>query len=79
MGHAAIVQAVCIEGRALQFGPDVPEGIALLAAACMARDPADRPSFEDVLEILDPLGAALCGLPLPTCEGAGGGGGRSGP
>ncbi|KIZ02534.1 Mitogen-activated protein kinase kinase kinase 11 [Monoraphidium neglectum] len=57
--HAAIVKAVCAEGRRLEFGPETHEGVALLAQACMARDPRERPSFREVLEVLEPLGAAL--------------------
>jgi hypothetical protein len=65
--HAAIVKAVCAEGRRLEFGPETHEGVALLAQACMARDPRERPSFREVLEVLEPLGAALIdSAPCPS-------------
>jgi hypothetical protein len=59
MSHAAVVHAVCVQQRRLEFGPDADEGAAMLARACMARDPEERPSFREVLEVLEPLGAAL--------------------
>lgn len=59
MSHAAIIQAVCYEEKQLGFGPGTPEGIRLLAEACMSRHPEERPSFADVLDVLEPLGAAL--------------------
>lgn len=71
MGHAAIVQAVCIHERRLEFGPETPEGVAVLAAACMSRDPAARPTFDDILEILEPLGAALAAAGAGDVSGGG--------
>ena len=86
MGHAAIVQAVCIHERRLEIGAETPEGIALLATAAMSRDPCGRPSFEDILEILEPLGAALAAAAAdaaaaaaaePTAAGGTGAGGAA--
>ncbi|KAI8472786.1 MAG: hypothetical protein J3K34DRAFT_519492 [Monoraphidium minutum] len=72
MSHAAVVQAVCVDRRRLEFGPETPHGVALLASACMARDPSERPSFSDVIDILEPLNAAVAAA-------GGGGGGGGGP
>ncbi|KIZ03647.1 Mitogen-activated protein kinase kinase kinase [Monoraphidium neglectum] len=59
MSHAAVVRAVVQERRSLELGSETPEGVALLAGACMARDPNERPSFREVLEVLEPLGEML--------------------
>jgi hypothetical protein len=59
MSHAAVIKAVCADRRALAFGDETPEGVRLLAQAAMARDPAERPSFADILDVLEPLTAAL--------------------
>jgi hypothetical protein len=59
MSHAAVIRAVCVDRRSLTFGGETPEGVALLAQAAMARDPAARPSFQDILDVLEPLEAAL--------------------
>lgn len=71
MGHAAIINAVCNERRELEFGEETPEGIKLLARAAMAFEPAERPTFEEVLEVLAPLEAALAGpaAALDSCDG----------
>ncbi|KIZ04237.1 Mitogen-activated protein kinase kinase kinase 11 [Monoraphidium neglectum] len=63
MTRATLLHAVCVERRRLEFGPasDVPECLQLLAAACMAHDPSDRPTFRDILEILQPLGQLFPG------------------
>lgn len=57
---AAVIHAVCVERAGLEFEahPHVPECLQLLASACMARDPSQRPSFEDILDILQPLALA---------------------
>lgn len=36
-------------------GGGVPWAVRQLARAAMARDPAERPSFEDIMEVLAPL------------------------
>ncbi|KIZ04238.1 hypothetical protein MNEG_3718 [Monoraphidium neglectum] len=63
MTRATLLHAVCVERRRLEFGPasDVPECLQLLAAACMAHDPCDRPTFGDILDILQPLGQLFPG------------------
>ncbi|KAI8472537.1 MAG: kinase-like domain-containing protein [Monoraphidium minutum] len=73
MSHAAVVRAVCVERRSLEFPAGAPEGLVMLAAACMARDPSDRPTFGDVIDVLEPLGAALeWPSPLPAAGSWGG-------
>jgi hypothetical protein len=37
------------------FPPCAPEGYVALAAACMAPAAGDRPSMEDVVEVLGPV------------------------
>jgi hypothetical protein len=59
MSHAAVVDAVCTQRRGLEPPPGAPEGVAFLASACMARDPSERPSFREILEILDAAAAAI--------------------
>ncbi len=59
MGHAAIVAAVVGDRRRLQFTAATPDGVALLANAAMAYEPAERPTFQDILDVLAPLEAAL--------------------
>jgi serine/threonine protein kinase len=54
MTHGEIVAAVARDGKALVWPDDAPEGLAALGEACLARDPADRPTFAEVLEILQP-------------------------
>jgi hypothetical protein len=55
MSHAAVVRAVCHEKRHLEFPPDAPEGYVSLAQACMDHNAGARPTFSDVLEVLQPL------------------------
>lgn len=61
MSHMAVVNAVCCQKLQLQFPADAPEGLVILGQACMSYDPNDRPSFRDVLEILEPLNELLVG------------------
>jgi hypothetical protein len=65
LSHAAIVRAVCVERRQLAFAPrpggDGPGAIELLASACMAHDPAERPTFDEILGMLGALGDAAKG------------------
>lgn len=73
LGAAAVVHAVCVEGRALGFDEEcsaepaaadsVPDCLRLLARACMAADPRERPGFSEILEILEPLGRLGCAAP----------------
>lgn len=44
-GRAQVVFAVAIQMDGLQFSPNANPAIAGLASACMARDPAQRPTF----------------------------------
>lgn len=55
MSHQAVVKAVCIDKLQLQFPADAPEALVALGQACMAYDPAERPTLEDILEVLAPL------------------------
>eukprot|EP00878_Enallax_costatus_P015719 GHUV01016470.1.p1 GENE.GHUV01016470.1~~GHUV01016470.1.p1 ORF type:complete len:346 (+),score=111.35 GHUV01016470.1:799-1836(+) len=61
MSHMAVVNAVCCQKLQLQFPPDAPDGLVLLGQACMASEPSDRPTFSDVLEILEPLNEIIAG------------------
>ncbi|KAI8473688.1 MAG: kinase-like domain-containing protein [Monoraphidium minutum] len=59
-GHttAEVLHNVCVLQRAPALGPGsrVPECLRLLVSACTAQDPAQRPTFKDILDILTPLG-----------------------
>jgi serine/threonine protein kinase len=59
-GPATVIASVCVDRAGLGFEPDcgVPECLQLLASACMAWEPSERPTFEDILDILEPLAAA---------------------
>lgn len=59
--HAQIVRAVTAEGRALAWPANAPEGLVALGEACLSRDPADRPTFADVVDVLAPLAEVLEG------------------
>jgi len=59
MSHSAVVQAVCVKQQQLQFPSDAPEALSMLGQACMSYNPADRPTFEDILEVLEPCTALL--------------------
>lgn len=61
--QAVVIHEVCVKRRQLEFpaGDDIPECLKMVARACMAHDPASRPSFDDVLEILHPLGQLILG------------------
>jgi hypothetical protein len=59
LSHSAVVQAVCVQRLQLQFPPDSPEALSMLGQACLSYDPADRPTFEDILEVLEPCQALL--------------------
>jgi hypothetical protein len=58
MSHAAIVHAVCVERRQLEFGGGggAPNAMQLIAQACMAHNAGERPTFADVLDLLSALG-----------------------
>jgi hypothetical protein len=53
--HPSIVEAVCTYKRQLAFPPEAPLPLTLLARACMAHNPAERPCFADIVEILQPV------------------------
>ena len=59
MSHQAVVKAVCINKLQLQFPSNAPEALVALGQACMAYDAAERPSFEDILDVLAPLNDAI--------------------
>ena len=61
MSHAAVIHAVCECKRKLVFPEDAPEGYVSLANACMDHDPAGRPTFNDIVDILTPLAALATG------------------
>lgn len=55
LSHSGVVHAVCVLKQQLQFPPEAPEALVQLGRACMAHDPAERPTFADILEVLTPL------------------------
>ncbi|WIA44433.1 hypothetical protein OEZ86_007193 [Tetradesmus obliquus] len=55
MSHMAVVNAVCCDKKTLQFPADAPDALVMLGKACMAYNPAERPTFQDILDILEPL------------------------
>lgn len=59
MSHCAIVRAVCSGERQLQFGDHTPDVIQTLALACLSHEPRDRPTFDDIIDVLGPVAAAL--------------------
>jgi len=73
MAHAQVVRAVAAEGRALAWPDDAPQGLAALGEACLSADPAERPTFADVLEVLDPLLGVLEAAAAAAAAAAAGG------
>lgn len=65
MSHQAVVQAGCVDKLRLVFPDTTPEPIVMLAEACMSFDAAERPTFQDILDILTPLNTLL----LPSGSG----------
>jgi hypothetical protein len=61
MSHMAVVNAVCCDKRQLQFPDDAPEALVMLGRACMAYNAAERPTFQDILDILEPLNDVITG------------------
>jgi hypothetical protein len=57
----AVVNAVCCDKKQLQFPDDAPEALVMLGRACMAYNAAERPTFQDILDILDPLNDVITG------------------
>lgn len=55
MSHTAIIRAVCVDKQQLAFPEGAPEGYVALARACLAFEAPARPSFQDVVEVLQPL------------------------
>ncbi|KAF6260297.1 kinase-like domain-containing protein [Scenedesmus sp. NREL 46B-D3] len=74
LSHMGVVNAVCCNRQQLQFPGDAPDALVMLGVACMAHDPAERPTFQDVLDILEPLNDVILG----RSGGGAGGGGTSG-
>ncbi|WIA23927.1 hypothetical protein OEZ85_013569 [Tetradesmus obliquus] len=61
MSHMAVVNAVCCDKKTLQFPDDAPDALMMLGKACMAYNPAERPTFQDILDILEPLNEVITG------------------
>jgi len=62
--HMAVVRRCVLRRRpapALEFPAGAPDALVMLGKACIELQPADRPSFDDILEILAPLNAVLQG------------------
>lgn len=52
LSHHAVVHAVCVKRQQLQFPSEAPEALVMLGQACMSAAPEERPTFEDILEVL---------------------------
>ncbi|WIA29581.1 hypothetical protein OEZ86_012073 [Tetradesmus obliquus] len=50
-----IMSKVMVEGQRLQFGPMVPKAYAAIAQQCWQEDPAARPTFEQLVVLLQQL------------------------
>ncbi|WIA09496.1 hypothetical protein OEZ85_008896 [Tetradesmus obliquus] len=50
-----IMSQVMVEGQRLQFGPMVPKAYAAIAQQCWQEDPAARPTFEQLVLLLQQL------------------------
>ncbi|WIA09457.1 hypothetical protein OEZ85_008858 [Tetradesmus obliquus] len=61
LSHQAVVQAVCVQRLQLAFPSATPEAIVMLGEACLAHEPKDRPSFQDIVDVLMPLSEVLLG------------------
>jgi hypothetical protein len=48
-----VVHAVCVKRQQLQFPSEAPEALVALGQACMSAAPEERPTFEDILEVLE--------------------------
>lgn len=55
-----IIFCVTIQNKKLDFMDNVPPQLAALGSACLAKDPAERPTFPEILKALD----AIRALPL---------------
>jgi hypothetical protein len=55
LSHQGVVLAVCVKRQQLKFPPEAPEALVALGQACMASEPEARPSFDDIVEVLEPL------------------------
>ena len=56
-----MIHLVANENKSLQPPADTPPQLARLMRLCMARDPAERPTFEALIPELDRLSAELTG------------------
>ncbi len=56
---AQIIFCVTIQNKNLEFGDAVPPEVAALGAACLAKDPAQRPTFPEILKALDAIRGAI--------------------
>jgi hypothetical protein len=59
LSHQAVVHAVCVERLQLAFPQDTPEAVVMLGEACLAYEPSERPSFQDIVDVLMPLSEVL--------------------
>jgi serine/threonine protein kinase len=55
LSHAAVIMRVATLRQGLACPEDMPAGLASLVGACCSSDAQERPSFEDVLEVLQPI------------------------
>ena len=61
LSHAAVIQSVCHERLQLVFPDGAMDAYVELARACMAYDPEQRPTCDDILEVLTPFAQAIHG------------------
>lgn len=61
MSHQAVVKAVCTDKLSLIFPYEIPDALVALGQACMEYNAEDRPSFEEILEVLEPFNAVIQG------------------
>ncbi|KAK9820570.1 hypothetical protein WJX72_011761 [[Myrmecia] bisecta] len=59
LNHAQVISAVAVDKRSLVFPLSVPAEYAALAQRCMSRDAAERPTFDELCELLPGLQASL--------------------
>lgn len=57
--RAQIIFCVTIQNKNLEFGGSVPPELAALGSACLAKDPAQRPTFPEILKALDAIRSTI--------------------
>ena len=57
--RAQIIFCVTVQNKNLEFGTSVPPELAALGSACLAKDPALRPTFPEIIKALDDVRATI--------------------